>query len=211
MTAARRPIDPAVEGESALRRLLLAEPPFVRLLEALRQERLPDAWIAAGALRNTVWDRLHGFTERHGPGDVDVVYYDPVAPSPRRDAEIQARLAARLPDVPWEVVNQAWIHEYNDEPPYDSTRDALSRWTETCTSVAARLDVAGRIEILAPHGVEDLLRLVARPNLAFPRAAAVFTERMESKRWPARWPRVRVLGFDQAWGLAGARGAKPEP
>lgn len=194
-----RETDLAANGECALRDLLRAEAPFMRLLEALREERLPDAWIAAGALRNTVWDRLHGFDERHPPGDVDVVYYDPVDPSPRRDAEIQARLAARLPGQPWEVVNQAWIHEANEEPPYTSTWDSLSRWTETCTSVAARLDSAGEIRILAPHGVEDLMGLVARPNLAFSNAVEVFTERMASKRWPERWPRVRVLGLEDAW------------
>jgi uncharacterized protein len=200
MTAPRqRTAGGEAEPARRLQRLLRADAPFVALLEAVRREALPDAWITAGALRNTVWDRLHDFTERHPPGDVDVVYYDLVDPSPRRDAEIQERLESRLPDVPWEVVNQAWIHEANDEPPYASTRDSLSRWTETCTSVAARLDGAGRIEILAPHGVGDLMRLVARPNLAFPNAAEVFAERMATKRWPERWPKVRVLGLDEAW------------
>ncbi len=170
----------------------------MRLLEAVRAERLPDAWIAAGALRNRVWDRLHGFTVAHPPGDVDVVYFDRAGAAPEIDKAIEARLENRLPGVPWEVVNQAWIHEYNDEAPYVSTKDALSRWTETCTSVAARLGERDEIEILSPHGVEDLMAMIGRPNLVFANAAEVFLERMASKRWPRRWPEVRILTLDQS-------------
>jgi len=195
-------VDSQTSDESSLQPLLVelltAEEPFLRLLEAVREQYLPDAWVAAGALRNLVWDRLHGFEHRHPPGDVDVVYYDPIDPSPECDQVIERRLARLLPELPWEVVNQAWIHEYNAEEPYASTADSLSRWTETCTSVAARLDPAGELEILAPHGVGDLMNLVARPNLVFANAAEVFTQRMADKRWPERWPRVRVLGLDQA-------------
>jgi uncharacterized protein len=187
-------------AENAVRRrlidLLATEGPFVELLSAVRDERLPDAWVAAGAVRNLVWDRLHGFAHRHPPGDIDVVYYDAANASPEIDAGIEGRLARRLPGLPWEVVNQAWIHTYNDEEPYTSTEDSLSRWTETCTSVAARLGAAGEIEILAPHGVGDLMAMVARPNLVFSNAAEVFAERMATKRWPERWPQVRVLGLD---------------
>lgn len=198
---------PKASDEPSLRHdligLLAAEEPFVRLLAAVREEALPDAWVAAGALRNVVWDRLHGFEHRHPPGDVDVVYYDTNDPSPERDQVIEERLAARLPGLPWEVVNQAWIHQYNAEEPYASTEDALSRWTETCTSVAARLGAAGGVEVLAPHGVWDLMTMTARPNIVFANAASVFGERMASKRWPERWPRVRVLGIDEAFGAQG--------
>ncbi len=191
----------SAEGRQRLVSILAAETPFVALLSAVRDLRLPDAWVAAGALRNVVWDRLHGYRERHPPGDVDVVYFDRDNASPEVDARIERRLGDTLPELPWEVVNQAWIHEYNDEPPYTSTEDALSRWTETCTSVAARLGDDGEIEVLSPHGVDDLLDLVARPNLIFPGAARVFEERMATKRWTERWPRVRVLGLDEAFGL----------
>lgn len=193
--------DQTASDEGPLQRgliaILAAEEPFVRLLAAVRDEELPDAWVAAGALRNLVWDRLHGFEHRHPPGDVDVVYYEPVDASPERDKAIEERLAVRMPGLPWEVVNQAWIHEYNDEEPYTSTHDALSRWTETCTSVAARLSAADEVEVLAPHGVADLMAMIARPNLAFANAAEIFIQRMAAKRWPERWPKVRVLGLDQ--------------
>ncbi len=186
-------------AHAELRSILESEPGFVALLRAVRTLELPDGWVTAGALRNVVWDRLHGFVERHPPGDVDVVYFDRRHASPEIDAELTARLQSLLPGPRWEVVNQAWIHESNDEPPYASTVDSLSTWTETCTSVAARLDERGAIEVLAPHGVDDLMRLVARPNLAFANAAEVFAQRMASKRWPETWPRVRVLDLDEAW------------
>jgi hypothetical protein len=39
--------------------------------------KLPDGYIAAGYIRNRVWDHLHGFTERTPLNDVDVVYFNP--------------------------------------------------------------------------------------------------------------------------------------
>jgi uncharacterized protein len=45
-------------------------------LEAVESLGLPDWYIAAGFLRNAIWDALHDKSERTPLNDVDVVYYD---------------------------------------------------------------------------------------------------------------------------------------
>ena len=156
---------------------------------------LPDAWIGAGFLRGAVWDRLHGFGSRTALDDIDVVYFDPETLDPAAEAELERRLGALLPGLPWEVRNQARMHLGNDDPPYRSSADALALWLETPTAVAVRLNRDGSLELLAPLGTADLLGLVVRPTphaRSHKHRLAAYRERVARKNWPARWPKMRV-------------------
>ena len=47
---------------------------------------------------------------------------------------------------------------------------------------------AGRIEVLAPHGLADLLGRVVRPGPAYARRPEVVRRRVREKGWMRRWP-----------------------
>ena len=166
----------------------------MNLLRAARTLQLPDWCIAAGAVRNLVWDELHGFTKRNFPSDIDLLFFD--ASQTRDENQTERELQILAPGVRWEAVNQATIHLYNRDRPYVSTADALSRWAETATAVGVYLTDDDSIEIVAPLGLGDLFNIVARPNLKAPDAARVYRERLQSKGWQTRWPRLQVLWPD---------------
>ena len=65
-----------------------------------------------------------------------------------RDRAVEAILVARAPDVPWSVKNQSRMHVGNGVPPYVDTADAVARWPEDATAVAARWS-NGAVELLA--------------------------------------------------------------
>ena len=121
----------------------------MEILEAVGDEALPDWAVGSGVIRNIVWDHLHNYSEPTPVSDVDVVFFDPDDTSGERDAEVERRLRARLPGVPWEVKNQAGVHLWYEAkfghpfPPAQSLADAISRWPETATSVAVRLHADG--------------------------------------------------------------------
>ena len=163
------------------------------MLEALADLDLPDAWIAAGAVRNAAWDRLHEYPTSTPLVDVDVIWFDPRRAGRGVDVELQHRLAQRLAGVTWSVKNQARMHRRNGDPPYRDCLDAMGAWPETATGIAARLGPRGVIELSAAFGFDDLLRLRLRPT---PRFAAdpAFRKRVESKRWLALWPKLRLVG-----------------
>jgi hypothetical protein len=154
--------------------------------------RLPDAWIGAGLIRNAVWDAVSGAATPQPPADIDVVFFDPRDATRERDRTLEVALLTKSPGPRWSVKNQARMHERAGDPPYANTTDAVSRWPETCTAIAARL-AEGRVEILAPHGVSDLLGLIVRPTPAFEQKAAVFESRVREKAWAKRWPGVIVV------------------
>lgn len=161
------------------------------MLQAVAELGLPDAWIAAGAVRNAVWDRLHERAHSTPLADVDVIWFDPLRTGRGTDAELEHRLAARLPGVNWSVKNQARMHLRNGDPPYRDCGDAMRAWPETATGVAARLDRRGGIELCAAFGFGDLLALRLRPTPRFV-DGATFRQRVDSKRWLQIWPRLRL-------------------
>jgi hypothetical protein len=193
--AADRPLRPPgpIEGPAALRRRLRATPHLLQALQAVAALRLPDAWIGAGALRDLVWDAAHGRPPAR-PNDIDVAYFDPADPDPAAERRITAALAARAPGLPWQVRNQARMHRKHGHAPYPGTAAAVATWVETATAVAARLDPAGEIALLAPHGLDDLFGLVLRPVPAQGPDAPDFWARLAAKRWTDRWPRLRLYG-----------------
>lgn len=159
---------------------------------------LPDSWIGAGLIRNAVWDELHG---RAAPSsrldDVDVVFFDPADRSEERETALQGQLAAMVPGIPWQVRNQARMHRRNGDAPYRDTCDAIAHWPETATAIAART-VQGRVEVIAPHGIDDLVGLIVRPTPVFAQKMHIYRERLATKVWAARWPRLKVLTEDGA-------------
>jgi len=163
----------------------------MRVLSQVAALDLSDGWVAAGFVRNAVWDHLHGYADPTPVADVDVIYFDPRDTSADKDAHFEARLRASAPDVPWSVKNQARMHLRNDDQPYESTADALTCWPETCTAIAARSRPHG-IEVLAPLGVRDLLGLLVRPTPRFMAKLDIYRERVTAKAWRERWPRLRI-------------------
>lgn len=180
--------------EAQLRNLVRATPHMVAMLEAVEATRLPDAWIAAGAIRSLVWDHFHGRTPGTDWADVDVLYFDARDTTKTPEKAAEAMLNTLLPGIPWEVRNQARMHLKTGRPPYRDTEDGLRNFAETPTAVAVRMRDT-HIEVSAPHGLDDLFAMVARPVFDAPEMAVFYRDRMTSKNWPARWPKVRVFGL----------------
>ncbi len=152
-------------------------------------------WLAAGFVRNAVWDVLAGrLPDTADLADLDLVHHDAAECTPMADERYEAALRAARP-LPWSVRNQARMHTRNGHPPYRDLAEALSHWPETATAIAVRF-IAGRIEVLAPLGVEDLFAMVVRPGPPHAADPAALRARLASKGWQARWSGLRVLGLD---------------
>ncbi len=164
---------------------------IVDLLAAVAEQDLPDGWIAAGAIRTLIWNRLHGYDlEAHAVRDVDVIYFDPATATREADQDVRRRLASARPGIAWDVSNQARMHLRNGDQPYADCADAMRHFPETATAIAARL-ANGRIEVSAPFGIVDLLEFVVRPTPAFATRPQVAFERASSRGWFQTWQRLR--------------------
>lgn len=183
--------------ENRLVEMVRASVAMMDLLATVRTLNLSSWCIGAGAVRSLVWDFLHGVEGAALGADVDVVFYDP-ALKPEADALLLQRLRELNPSVQWDVTNQAWIHRWflrehgQVMPPLRSLAEGVSTWPEYATCVGVALTRDGAIEVIAPHGLDDLFELRVRHNPA--RASAgMFTQRVQSKRFLERWPMLSLM------------------
>jgi hypothetical protein len=164
------------------------------VLHAVRDLGLPDCWVAAGFVRNRLWDHLHGHAASPLSEDIDVIWFDAARCDADRDAALERMLRDRDGSLDWSVKNQARMHVRNGDVPYASATDAMRYWPETATAVGVRLGADDAIEVAAPFGLDDLFGLAVRPTRRFvEEKRAVYLERVRAKDWPGRWPRLRIV------------------
>ena len=173
---------------------------MVSVLEAVRDEAVPHAWVGAGVLRDLVWGELYGSGfSHHDVRDVDVAFFDPRDLSRFHDDRVTGRLRGRRPEVPWEATNQAAVHTWYSGTfataavaPLTSIQDAVGTWPETATAVAVRLGADDVVEVCAPLGTDDLLNGVWRHN---PRRVSIEQSlaRLQRHQPRTRWPRVTIV------------------
>jgi hypothetical protein len=175
---------------SVIADIIAQDPVGMKQLRAARSLTLPDWCIAAGFVRNRVWDHLHGISPPRPPADIDVLYYDKADLSKETEQGFEARLNALLP-APWQVRNQARMHVWKNLPQHASSADSMTYWLETVTAVGVRLEDDDRLTVIAPLGTDDLLGLMCRPT-DFGRARLnEYEARIASKGWRTLWPKVR--------------------
>lgn len=176
--------------ESDLVAFLRADKAFFEIVTIVAALDLPDWAVGAGAIRNRVWDHLHGFPTARD-ADVDVLYFDASDVSTASEDKIAGRLHRASPAIPWSVRNQARMHIRNGDAPYSDTTDAISHWLETPTAVAVTLRSRFPM-VIAPYGLADLFGLWVRPTPSGTRKPEEYRSRIAGKGWQDRWPRLMV-------------------
>ncbi|MFV0594158.1 nucleotidyltransferase family protein [Shewanella sp.] len=189
------------ELNALLRTWLSQDKLRMRALELAQQcaqvYAIPQWCLAAGFVRNLVWDKLHD-NKLRPLNDIDLIYYCPLDTRPERDRAIEAYLQTLAPDLPWSVKNQARMHLSNHDNPYQSTQDAMCYWPEIETAVGVSLEqkpkalssIIEGLHIIAPFGLSSLFALQLTHN--HKRALVVFEQRLVAKGWLAQYPRLTL-------------------
>lgn len=179
---------------------VLESPLLAAVLTSWREVALPNAWMVAGAVAQTFWNRAHDFQPAFGIKDIDIVYHD--AADLSEDAEIKNswRISRTFSDLPlrFDVKNEARIHLWYEDKfgypikPYKSTEAAIATFPTTATAIGVRPSGDG-LEVCAPFGLNDLLNLTLRPNKV-QITPAIY--RAKTARWTALWPKLKVIDWE---------------
>jgi uncharacterized protein len=98
-----------------------------------------------------------------------------------------------------EIRNQARVHLwYPDKhglpyPPLTRATDGIDRFLTQNTQVGVRR-AGDRYEVYAPHGFDDVERLIVRPNPGLNFSPANYTAK--AARWKALWPEITVIAAE---------------
>ncbi|WP_028280453.1 nucleotidyltransferase family protein [Arthrobacter sp. H5] len=167
------------------------------ILTLAPQLGVPDWWLTAGALFQTVWNVLEGRDPASDIRDYDLFYFDEDTSYEAENAVISlARTLFQHLGVVVEVRNEARVHIWYQDHfgvpamPFVSTRDAIDHFAAKtcCFAVTAMED--GSLATYAPFGYRDIFerRVVPNPVLA---PKDVFD--VKTARWRAEWPSLTVL------------------
>jgi len=187
-------------NESEFLDATLQNPANRRIADELFRLALPDAWIVAGCLVQTVWNVRTGRAVDYGIADYDVFYFDPDLSWQAEDAVIrrlQQTFAAS--GVTVEARNQARVHLWYPQKhglPYPALRcstDGIDRFLTRNTQVGIRR-TREAYDVYAPHGFDDIEGLIVRPNPGANFSAANYAAK--ARRWKSLWPEITVVAAD---------------
>jgi hypothetical protein len=185
--------------ETQLRAVLSRSPIVATIVGRWTEVGLPDCWLVAGCVAQTVWNDAFGMPAGHGISDIDLVYFDGADLSAETEASHAERIRALFADLGlWiDVKNEARVHLWYAEKfgialePYVSTEDAITTFPTTATAVGVQPRADG-LQVFAPYGLSDLLGLVVRPNKK-QITQPIYDAKV--KKWRAQWPDLRVVAW----------------
>ena len=181
---------------SKLKDLFIKNEKIIEILKILKTYA-PQAYLAAGVIRNTVWAHLHGQSFSLDQTEIDVIFYDP-QDNGHKALELQKKMINLFPNIEWDITNQAKVHVWYQTdtgtfiPPLRSIEHALSLWSETATAIAVHLNDQDEIEYIAPFGLADLFELKLCWNQRLV-SRDVFLARLNKKKFLEKWPKLQII------------------
>jgi uncharacterized protein len=171
------------------------------ILERFEEIVLPDCWLVAGAIAQTIWNLCCEQPAKFGLKDVDLIYFDEQDLSFEAEADHERRLRDLFQHLPikLDVKNEARVHLWYEDrfgyaiKPYSSSADAIATFPTTATAVGVR-QICSKLECCAPFGLDDLFSLVVRPNKR-QITRAIYEAKVD--RWRSIWPRLTFLPWEE--------------
>jgi uncharacterized protein len=185
-----------------LENIVRASPILGPIVSQWTSVALPDCWLVAGAIAQTVWNEAFGLPPGHGLSDVDLIYFDATDLSEASETRHAERIRDGFTELPvWiDVKNEARVHLWYARKfgysiaPYTSATQAITTFPSTTTAVGVQPAESGML-IAAPFGLADLFNLTVRPNMA-----QITRPIYEAKvaRWRAAWPGLTIVDWPDA-------------
>lgn len=195
-----RPV--SVRGRDHFLDIVTSNPLVESVLGRAARMNLPDWYLTAGCLFQTVWNVLDGHPPRRGIRDYDVFYFD----SDDLSWEAEDRVIQEAGDVfsdlgvQVEVRNEARVHLWYEAkfgkpcPAFASSADAIDHFAATACCLGVRREPDGSHNVHAPYGFDDLFDFVLRPN---PVLAPRDVYEAKALRWSGLWPRLVTLPWPE--------------
>lgn len=163
------------------------------ILEIIRSLQLKDSWLAAGSVRNFIWNILSEKPGFDSNTDVDVIFFDPTI-SHEKTLQLEMELREAFPDYRWELKTQVYMHIHSpNTQPYSCSKDAMTQYPERCTAIGLRLMANDKLELFAHYGLEDIRAFQVRPTphfLADEERKKLYAQRLSKKNWQDKWPQL---------------------
>lgn len=184
------------EQSRLLERILGNNDLVYNIVASLEQFNLPNAYVAAGCITQTVWNFQDDKPLHNGISDIDVIYYDKDDLSLEAELEIEDMLNDNFSNIGFkiDITNEARTHLWYERkfgipiPPYTSSEDAINSWIPA-TAIGVKY-CNDDFCIYAPFGMNDLFGQIVRPNKSL---ATKEHFEYKSTKWKTIWDNIRII------------------
>lgn len=181
--------------------IIIKNEELMKVIDTIMEMNIPNCYVGAGAIVQTVWNYLMGNSLIYGIDDVDIVYFDSEDLSEEKENELQSQIKLRLKNLSLhiDVVNEARVHQWYKEKfgynikPYNSVEEAISTWPTTATSLGMRKLNKQQWEIYTPFGLDDIfnMRIVANNRQI---TEIIYNNKVE--KWTKKWSQLNVVEWN---------------
>ena len=143
------------------------------MLDYISELNLPNFYIAAGSIFQTIWNYYDGKNLNFGIKDIDVIYYNNDVLSVEKDIEyynfISKYTKSKNIDYEIDVSNETTMHRWQMKhkhgkkiKQYQNSEDAISKQIATVHAIGI-IKKNDEIKIYASYGLSDIFSKTIRP------------------------------------------------
>lgn len=173
---------------------------LMAILDYVSKLKLPNFYIAAGSIFQTIWNYYDGKDLNFGIKDVDIIYYDATNLDVEKDLEyyniINEYAKSKGINYEIDVSNEARMHlwkkdnENKDIDQYKNSEDAIDQWIATVHAIGIT-KVNNDIKIYAPYGLSDIFSKTIRPIKHEGNSKKLYDKKVES--WKKRFSNLKII------------------
>ncbi len=170
------------------------------MLDYISHIKLPNYYIAAGCVFQTIWNSLDGKNPNYGIKDIDVIYYNNTDLNRETDSKYQKIISdyckKQKYDYEIDVANEARMHIWKKEKfgidiaPYLSSEDAINKWVATTHAIGVTKE-NDEIKIYAPYGLNDIFNKIIRPIKHEYNTKEMYDKKAQS--WNKRFNGLKII------------------
>jgi uncharacterized protein len=184
----------------------LEQNPSIKFIfDQAKELNMPNWYLGAGGVAQTVWNVLHRFDPENGIKDYDLVYFNDSDLSYEAEDAFIKKGEEIFKDisVPVEIRNQARVHLWYEKhfgappvplKPYRSVEEAIDQWPTTATAMGIRKEEES-IKVYAPFGLDDMLNMIVRANKV-KITKQIYLDKVN--RWISVWPKLKIVSWEDS-------------
>lgn len=174
---------------------------LMAVLDYIAKLELPNFYIAAGSVFQTIWNYYDKKDLNFGIKDIDIIYYNNSDLSVEKDLEYYNIINeyVKLNGLNYEVdvSNEARMHLWkiehnqgNNVEQYKNSEDAMSKWIATVHAIGIT-KVNDTIKIYAPYGLSDIYSRTIRPIKHNGNSKELYDKKVAS--WQNRFDNLNII------------------
>ena len=173
---------------------------LITILDYICELNLPNFYIAAGSIFQTIWNYYDQKPLNFGIKDIDIIYYDPNNLSKESEKKLENKIIEHFKalnlNYEYDIHNEARMHlwkkenENKDINQYKNSEDAIDQWIATVHSIGITKE-NDNIKVYAPYGLSDIFSKTIRPIKHKANSKELYDKKAES--WQKRFDNLNII------------------